>query len=90
MSGTENGVALAPIVTRKASISDRGIAGLRLAAKSSPSLAGFRFRWEARKFTYLPPPAVVAQARIIYLLTPRCSYDTGLPKVRKNQTQLYE
>ena len=83
MSETENGVALAPIVTRKASISDRGIAGLRLAAKSSPSLAvrGSGGRRGTRKFTYLPPPpAVFAQARIVDLLTPRqVSYDTGLP-----------
>jgi hypothetical protein len=44
MSETENGVALAPIVKRKASISDRSIAGLRLAATSSPSLAAIGFR----------------------------------------------
>ena len=39
MSETGNGVSWAPIDTRKASIADRGIAGLSLAAKSSPSPA---------------------------------------------------
>ena len=98
MSETKNGVALAPIVTRKASISlrlgDRARRHRRAEVSGdgvvSPSLAVIMLSThgvpvgEARDreiyvLTPHKPCTYPPKARIIYLLTPRCSYDTGLP-----------